>query len=303
MKSDHFVLLGLAIAAIAGLKLLEFPTFLVAASALTGGIWLVDALVLAPRRRRLAAETLAAGGPGTDAGGGYREPILVEYARSFFPVILVVLLLRSFVVEPFRIPSNSMMPTLLTGDFILVNKFAYGLRMPVLNTKFLAVGEPRGGDVVVFKYPGDGKTDYIKRVVGVPGDEIFYRNKTVYVNGKPQGQWPIGTYLGVGSGAVMTGARESLEDLEGVEHRTLVREGMPDLPYGCRVLADGPIRVPPGHYFAMGDNRDNSNDSRCWGFVPEDNLVGKAFAIWMHWDGERGLLSPVAWDRLGDVIN
>ena len=302
MKSDHFVLLGLAIVAIAGLKLLEFPTFLVAASAITGGIWLVDALAFAPRRRRLAAEAPAPGGSGADASGNL-EPTLVEYARSFFPVILAVLLLRSFVVEPFRIPSNSMMPTLLTGDFILVNKFAYGLRMPVLNSKFLELGEPRRGDVVVFKYPEDGKTDYIKRIVGVPGDEIFYRNKTIYVNGKPQGQLPIGAYLGVGSGAVMTGARENLEDLDGVEHRTLVRSGMPDLPYGCNVLANGPVIVPPGNYFAMGDNRDNSNDSRCWGFVPEGNLVGKAFAIWMHWDGERGMLSPVAWDRLGDLIN
>jgi signal peptidase I len=301
MKSDSITLLALAIAAIAGLKFLDFPTFLVVASALTGGIWLVDALAFAPRRR-LAAQALAAGGPDAPAGGGYREPTLVEYARSFFPVILAVLLLRSFVVEPFRIPSNSMMPTLLTGDFILVNKFAYGLRLPVLNTKFLAVGEPRRGDVIVFKYPQDGKTDYIKRIVGVPGDEIFYRDKTVFINGKPQGQLPIGTYTGVGSGAVMTGAREGLESLDGVEHRTLVRPDTPDLPYGCMVLADGPVKVPPGHYFAMGDNRDNSNDSRCWGFVPEANLVGKAFAIWMHWDGARGLFSPIAWDRLGDVI-
>lgn len=291
MKTDHIALILLAVAAVAGLKFLEFPTFLVAATALTGAIWLADALAFAPRRRRLAAD------------GGYREPALVEYSRSFFPVILIVLLLRSFVVEPFRIPSNSMMPTLLTGDFILVNKFAYGLRMPVLNTKFLPLGEPRRGDVVVFKWPGDGRTDYIKRVVGLPGDEVWYRNKTVYVNGEPQGQLPVGAYTGVGSGEVMTGAREGMENLAGVEHRILVRPGVPDLPFGCRVLADGPIKVPAGHYFVMGDNRDNSNDSRCWGFVPEDNLVGKAFAIWMHWDGERGWLAPVAWDRLGDVIH
>ncbi len=278
----------------------DFPAFLVLASAVTGGIWLVDALVFAPRRRRLVQAAAAADGGGAGVAA-YREPVLVEYARSFFPVIFAVLLLRSFVVEPFRIPSNSMMPTLLTGDFILVNKFAYGLRLPVSNTRIVDLGEPHRGDVIVFKYPQDGKTDYIKRVIGLPGDEIWYQNKTVYLNGQPQGQLPIGRYTGVASGAVMTGAREAVENLDGVEHHTLIRQGAPDLPPGCRALAAGPIRVPPNQYFVMGDNRDNSNDSRCWGFVPEANLVGKAFAIWMHWDSERDGL-PIAWDRLGHVI-
>jgi signal peptidase I len=279
----------------------DFPAFLVLASAVTGGIWLADALLFAPRRRRLAAE--ASGADPAAMPPVVREPAIVEYARSFFPVILIVLLLRSFLVEPFRIPSNSMMPTLLTGDFILVNKYAYGLRLPVLNTKFLPIGEPRRGDVVVFKFPVDGKTDYIKRVVGVPGDEVYYRDKTIFVNGQPQGQVPVGRYTGEASGAVMTGAREAVETLDGVEHKTLIRQGLPDLPPGCRVLAGGPVKVPPGHYFVMGDNRDNSNDSRCWGFVPEDNLVGKAFAIWMHWDGERDSFPPIAWGRLGTVIH
>ena len=279
----------------------DFPAFLVLASAVTGGIWLVDALVFAPRRRRLAAASLAE--DGTASAPPVREPVIVEYARSFFPVIFIVLLLRSFVVEPFRIPSNSMMPTLLTGDFILVNKFAYGLRLPVINTKIIPIGEPQRGDVVVFKFPVDGKTDYIKRVVGVPGDEVYYRDKTVFINGQPQGQVPVGRYLGEASGAGMTGAREAVETLAGVEHRTLVRAGLPDLPPGCRVLAEGPVKVPPDQYFVMGDNRDNSNDSRCWGFVPEDNLVGKAFAIWMHWDGERDTFPPIAWGRLGTVIH
>lgn len=281
---------------------LDFPAFLVLATAVTGGIWLADAMIFAPRRRRLAQESVAAGGGTVGGTATYREPVLVEYARSFFPVILIVLLLRSFVVEPFRIPSNSMMPTLLTGDFILVNKFAYGLRLPVVNLKLIPVGEPQHGDVVVFKYPIDGKTDYIKRVIGVPGDEVFYRDKTIYLNGQPQGQMAIGRYTGVASGAVMTGAREAVENLGGVEHHTLIRQGMPDLPPGCRELAGGPIKVPPGHYFVMGDNRDNSNDSRCWGFVPEENLVGKAFAIWMHWDGEREGFPPIAWGRLGQLI-
>ena len=280
----------------------DFPAFLVLASILTGGIWLIDALVFAPRRRRLVQEAAAQGTSGSQRPV-YKEPVLVEYARSFFPVIFIVLLLRSFLVEPFRIPSNSMMPTLLTGDFILVNKFSYGLRLPVLNNKFVEIGMPQRGDVVVFKFPEDGRTDYITRVIGVPGDEIWYQNRVVYINGEPQERLPIGTYTGVGSGLVMTGAQESVEDLAGVEHHTLVRPGVPDLPPGCRELAYGPVKVPDGHYFVMGDNRDNSNDSRCWGFVPEENLVGKAFAIWMHWDGARDSFPPIAWDRIAQTIH
>ncbi|QGU31656.1 signal peptidase I [Thermochromatium tepidum] len=279
----------------------DFPAFLVLASFLTGGIWLFDALVFAPRRRAAIA---AAGGRTLTEDGRplIKEPVLVEYARSFFPVIFAVLVLRSFVVEPFRIPSNSMMPTLLTGDFILVNKFAYGLRLPVLNLKFLDLGAPQRGDVVVFKFPLDPSTDYIKRIIGVPGDVIGYRNKTLFINGKPVAQLPLGTYTGVGSGREMTGARKSLEHLDAVEHAILIRPNAPDLPLGCQVLAFGPIEVPKKQYFVMGDNRDNSNDSRCWGFVPEDNLVGKAFAIWMHWDGARDGF-PIAWSRLGNGIH
>ncbi len=275
----------------------DFPAFLVLASVVTGGIWLLDALLFAPRRRSKAAASMQPDG----TYSAYKEPVLVEYARSFFPVIFAVLILRSFIVEPFRIPSNSMMPTLLTGDFILVNKFSYGLRLPVLNAKVVDIGEPQRGDVVVFKFPLDPKTDYIKRVIGLPGDEVSYRNKTVSVNGESMPQLPIGDYTGVGSGQEMTGARQALESLDGVKHVMLTRPAAPDFPFGCRVLAGGPVTVPNGHYFVMGDNRDNSNDSRCWGFVPEENLVGKAFAIWMHWDGRRDGL-PIAWSRLGDGI-
>ncbi len=281
----------------------DFPTFLVAATALTGAIWLVDAILFAPKRKRLAAEAvgeLVAGDAASAAA--YKEPLIVEYARSFFPVILAVLLLRSFVVEPFRIPSGSMMPTLLVGDFILVNKFAYGLRWPVLNSKFLDNNEPTRGDVVVFRFPEDETTDYIKRVVGTPGDKIAYRNKTLYVNGEPMPQTPLGFYAGEGAGSGQTGAILSMENLDGVEHEILVNPRAFDFPSGCNVLARGPITVPEGHYFVMGDNRDNSNDSRCWGFVPEENLVGKAFVIWMNWDGQRDGL-PIEFSRLGDLIH
>jgi signal peptidase I len=216
-------------------------------------------------------------------------------------VILIVLLLRSFLVEPFKIPSGSMMPTLLIGDFILVNKFTYGLRLPVINTKVVELGEPQRGDVVVFRFPPDPRIDYIKRVVGVPGDRIAYRNKTLYVNGRPMPQTPLGMYSGVGSGSSETGALLANENLEGVEHDIMIRPGVPDFPFQCRVLANGPIEVPQGYYFAIGDNRDNSRDSRCWGLVPDANLVGKAFAIWMSWDGGRDGF-PVAWERLGNSI-
>jgi signal peptidase I len=272
----------------------DFPMILVLATFVTGGIWLIDALAFAPRRRRRAAD----GGEAAPA----KEPVLVEYARSFFPVILIVLLLRSFVIEPFRIPSGSMMPTLLVGDFILVNKFAYGLRLPVLNTEILKVGSPKRGDVVVFRYPQDESVDYIKRVVGVPGDRIDYRNKTLYVNGVPAPQTPVGIYVGSGAGARETGSFEDKERIDGVEHAVLIKPQYPDFGPGCRVLADGPVTVPKDHFFMMGDNRDNSNDSRCWGLVPRRNLVGKAFAIWMSWDLDRSGF-PVNWHRIGDRVH
>ncbi len=283
----------------------DFPTFLVLACLLTGGIWLMDAVLFAPRRRRASASSTV---DSTHAEAdtperGYKEPVIVEYARSFFPVILIVLLLRSFLVEPFRIPSGSMMPTLLVGDFILVNKFAYGLRWPVLNRKFAEVGAPERGDVAVFRFPQDPSTDYIKRIVGVPGDELRYRDKTLYVNGEPAAQTPAGAYLGVGAGASMTDTDLRLEDLTGREYQILVDPRAPD--YKCTPfsgLAIGAqIKVPEGSYFVMGDNRDNSNDSRCWGFVPEENLVGKAVAIWMSWDTELDGF-PVDWGRLGNLI-
>lgn len=280
---------------------LNFPAILVAAVFITGGIWLIDSLMFAPRRRAMAADESKHGVDPEEMMRRTREPILVEYARSFFPVILVVLLLRSFLVEPFRIPSSSMMPTLLVGDFILVNKFAYGVRLPVLHTKIIEVDSPKRGDVAVFRYPRDTSVDYIKRIVGVPGDEISYRNKMLYVNGQPVPQTPIGSYTGIGSGIRATGSLHSIETINGIEHATLVRVGTPDFPPGCQVLLRGPIKVPEGSYFAMGDNRDNSNDSRCWGLVAEEDLVGQAFAIWMSWDSQRSGF-PVAWDRLGQGI-
>jgi signal peptidase I len=220
-----------------------------------------------------------------------KEPLIVEYAHSFFPVLFVVMILRSFIVEPFRIPSGSMMPTLLIGDFILVNKFTYGVRLPVVNTKVAEVGTPQRGDIVVFRFPQDPSIDYIKRIVGLPGDRIAYYNKQLYVNGQAIQQTRVGDYVGTGKGMTMTGAVLLNEELTGVAHDILIREGQPSV--------QGEFTVPAGNYFVMGDNRDNSNDSRYWGTVPEGNLVGKAFLIWMNWDWDNG---GVAFDRLGSSL-
>ena len=272
---------------------LDFPTLLVAATFFTGLAWAIDALVLAPQRRR-KADALIQGGAASDSkqiSATLKESTFIEYCKSFFPVILAVLLLRSFLVEPFRIPSNSMMPTLLTGDFILVNKYAYGIRLPVLNMKILEVGEAERGDVVVFRYPKDPSVDYIKRIVGLPGDKVGYYNKIVYINGEPVGQVPAGVYIGVGSGISMSGASERQEQLGDVLHDILVMPRTPGL--------EGEYVVGDDEYFVMGDNRDNSNDSRYWGAVPEANLVGKAFRVWMNWDGANG---GVDWNRIGMKI-
>jgi len=254
----------------------DFEFFLVLGTAISGIIWGGYLLL---RRMRLIAEDPE------------KEPLLVEYAHSFFPVLLLVLLLRSFIVEPFRIPSGSMMPTLLIGDFILVNKFTYGIRLPVVNTKVVDIGNPQRGDIVVFRFPQDPSVDYIKRIVALPGDRIAYYNKQLYVNGERVQQTRLGEYLGTGKGTSMSGAALLSEDLAGKSHDMLIREGQPSV--------QGEFVVPGGNYFVMGDNRDNSNDSRYWGTVPEANLVGKAFLIWMNWDWDNG---GIAFNRLGTSL-
>ena len=272
----------------------DFQAVMLLVLVATGLIWAVDALAFAPRRREALAQATGAAGGELDEETVNRiakEPLLVEYARSFFPIILVVLLLRSFIVEPFRIPSASMMPTLQVGDFILVNKYAYGVRLPLVGTKVVDVGEPRRGDVVVFRFPKDPSVDYIKRVVGLPGDRIAYFNKVLYINGKPAKQKSLGLYTGVGSGLSLSGASLRLEQLDGVEHKILIQNNSH--------LGEGEYIVPEGHYFVMGDNRDNSNDSRFWGTVPEENLVGRAFMIWMNWDSVKG---GITWERIGNKI-
>lgn len=250
----------------------DFALILVIATFVTGGVWALDAMFLKRRREEVAQA------PGQEAAAA-KEPLLVEYCRTFFPIILLVLLVRSFLYEPFRIPSDSMMPTLLDGDFIFVNKYVYGLRLPVLNTKVVSVGEPQRGDVVVFRLPSDPSTNYIKRLVGLPGDRITYEEKRLIINGEPVPVEFKGIYQGQNHG---------VEYLGDSEHEVLYRLGS----FGG---LEGEYVVPEGQYFFMGDNRDNSKDSRYRevGFVPEDNIVGKAVRIWMN----LGKPSRI-WDRI-----
>jgi signal peptidase I len=226
----------------------------------------------------------------------------VDYSRSLFPVLFFVLMLRSFLAEPFRIPSESMMPNLLTGDFILVNKYDYGLRLPVLNKKFMQVGEPKRGDVIVFRYPGRDSEDpqkgidYIKRVVGLPGDTVEVNDDQVSINGKKVAYEAAGVFVGKGGAALDdTGTEVVRELLPGRTHTVL------DVP-GTSPFAAGTWVVPKGYYFAMGDNRDHSDDSRGWGFVPEANLVGRAMVIWLNCEGW-ACSDGFDYSRIGDTIH
>lgn len=240
----------------------DFEVVLVGAVLVSGIVWLLDHLLFA-KQRETAQGT---------------EPVVVEYAKSFFPVLLVVMLLRSFVFEPFRIPSGSMMPTLLVGDFILVNKFRYGIRLPVVHAKLTQGSAVERGDVVVFRFPQDESLDFIKRVIGLPGDHISYYNKRLHINGEPLSIKFDRDYEGQGSGAEnMKGAKVYQETIDEITHTMMI-------DHSVDFTANGEIIVPEGKYFVMGDNRDHSNDSRYWGFVDDNLLVGKAFMVWMHWD-------------------
>ena len=251
---------------------MNFALFLLILLVVTGGVWALDLALLRNRRAHDA-----------------KQPWWVEYSISFFPVILIVFLLRSFLVEPFKIPSSSMVPTLLVGDFILVNKYTYGIRLPVVNRKIVELGRPDRGDVMVFRFPEDPSLDYIKRVIGVPGDRVEYRNKRLSINGKPVPLRQVDDYL---SKERMQFSRRYIETVNGVGHEILLDDDAPAalmparaFPHAgnCNYNSSGlACTVPPGHYFIMGDNRDNSSDSRVWGFVPDENIVGKAFFIWLN---------------------
>lgn len=262
---------------------MNLALILVLGTLITGLIWAADRLWWGRNRPK-----------------SHEEPTLVEWSRAFFPVLLVVLVLRSFIAEPFRIPSASMMPTLLVGDFILVNKFSYGLRLPVLETRFLDIGRPERGDVAVFRYPPNPSKDYIKRVVGVPGDHVAYRDKALYINGERAPQNSVGEYrpreVDQRRDRVLPGTTLMEEYLGDMPHEILVSAHGGQ--YGNQELEAG-IMIPEGHYLMLGDNRDNSLDGRHWGLVPEDHLRGRAMFIWLSWEAFNA--SP-QWGRIGQAI-
>ncbi|HVF64476.1 MAG TPA: signal peptidase I [Casimicrobiaceae bacterium] len=274
---------------------MNFALILFVLTLATGVVWLADKLFFARRRA-----------PDTP------EPWWIEYPKSFFPVLLIVFLLRSFLAEPFRIPSSSMRPTLVVGDYILVNKFGYGLRLPIIEKKVVPIADPQRGDVVVFRYPVNASQDFIKRVVAVGGDVVEYRDKELTVNGKPLPQRAAGSY------SYLEGLRFETTERRVEQAHT---EGGPNEyaiavnPQAASIMLGGvrafpgrencdynergfKCKVPPGHYFMMGDNRDASDDSRYWGFVPDDHIRGRAFFIWFNWDD----IASLAFDRVGRGI-
>ena len=274
---------------------MNFALILFRCTLVTGIVALADRAIFAKRR--------APGAP---------EPWWIEYPKSFFPVLLIVFLLRSFVAEPFKIPSSSMRPTLEVGDFILVNKFAYGIRLPIIEKKIIPLGEPQRGDVIVFRYPVDPSQDFIKRVVGVGGDEVVYRDKKLTVNGKPLPQTPDGSYsyleglrfetterfaetVDTGRAPRITRSPQNPQVPPVYPHNVRQFPGRENCVYNDRGFT---CKVPAGNYLMMGDNRDNSDDSRYWGFVPDDHIRGKAFFIWFNWDD----ISSLAFKRVGSSI-
>ncbi len=270
------------------LSLISIELFMLLLLVVSGGVWLVDRFALRAKRAE-----------------DQKEPLWIEYSKSFFPVILAVFLLRSFLVEPFKIPSGSMTPTLLEGDFILVNKFTFGIRLPVANVKLVEINSPKRGDVMVFRYPEDPSVDYIKRVVGLPGDVIEYRDKQLTINGAVQQQRHDGDYNYMSRSGMFMHTEQAAENLGGRVHAILINPDRPLL--NVESVSDFPHRedcsfsesmfrctVPAGSYFMMGDNRDDSRDSRYWGFVPDKLIVGKAFAIWMNFGDLK---------RIGSAIN
>ena len=315
MRTIYLLLPVVLLAAVVQLlrsERLDFSLVLVIVVAVAGSVWMLDHLLFAPlRARRLAAS-------GREPSS-LTVPVTVDYARSFFPVAVIVLLVRAFIFEPFRIPSDSMMPTLHDGDFIIVNKFAYGLRLPVLGTKIVPTGEPQRGDVVVFHFPPDPSVNYIKRLVGLPGDHVEIVSDQLIINGQPvplqsDGRFDDGCYhnMRMSNERLGTHAHQTLSCLSPDElaappgptcNRRLERNYVcvePAVP-GEHDHGDAhEVVVPPGHYLMIGDNRDNSYDGRFWGFVPEDHLVGRATRIWFNWDLQRS--GGPKWNRIGRRI-
>lgn len=255
----------------------DFALYLTIAVVITGVMTLIDRMFFYKKRRIL---------------GKNKPPVIVEYARAFFPVLLAVWVLRSFAIQPYRVPTGSLEPTIMPGDFIASQQFAYGLRLPVFNKKFLNIADPKRGQIALFRWPKDPKIMFVKRVIGLPGDHIVYKNKVLYINGKKITQKFLYNTHDVGDDGYRRLVEVKQEDLDGVKHKIYIQ------PFGGET-ENYDIVVPSGDYFMMGDNRDNSDDSRQWGFVPEKNLVGKAFIIWMSWNS---LKHEIRWSRIGKIL-
>jgi signal peptidase I len=260
----------------------NFELILFYATLVTGVICLIDWLFFDKKRKQRHM--------GRDE---IKLPLLTDYARSFFPVLLLVFLLRAFLFEPFRIPSGSLEPTLLMGDFILVNKYEYGIRLPVLHKIIRQGAEPQRGDIIVFRWPPNPSIDFIKRVIGLPGDKISYINKELYINGNKIPQDLLREVSVNDDGGDLIKVLENQEDLLGVKHHIYIDPSRRSQDYKD-------IIVPEGQYFVMGDNRDDSADSRFWGFVSNGDIVGKAVLVWMSWDS---INTGVRWKRLGQPIH
>ncbi len=255
----------------------NFAFYLTAATFLSGIIALADRLFWRKKR--------------TPTGG--KEPLIIDYARSFFPVLLLVWVIRSFVGQPYRVPTGSLEPTILPGDFMVVSQFSYGIRLPVINTKIIDIAQPKRGDIALFRWPINPSIIFVKRVVGLPGDHIVYKNKTLYINAKEMKQTLIGKSFDIDPDGYKYPAYLKSEDLMGLKHQIL-------LQVHGRESIDTDVVIPAGHYFMVGDNRDDSDDSRIWGFVPEENLVGKAQMIWLSWDSQA---HTIRWDRIGRIVH
>ena len=254
--------------------LFDVPLLLTSLTILTGLLYLLDLFYFAKKR-----------------GATEDMPWLFDCAKSFFPIFLIVLLIRSLLIQPYRVPTGSLEPTIMPGDFIIVNQYAYGLRLPVLNKKIMEIGAPKRGDIALFRYPSDPNVIFVKRVIGLPGDHISYRNKTLNINGEIAQQTDLGMDLEVGRGLYLP-VQLKTEMLGEISHRIFIKPNY-------REFEEFDIIIPVESYFMMGDNRDNSNDSREWGVVPEKNFIGKAVGIWMSWDHPN---KTVRWKRIGNKI-
>ncbi|WP_259423665.1 signal peptidase I [Coxiella burnetii] len=256
----------------------DFLNILSLLTIFAGVVWLVD--ILWRRIKKIPIEK------------GTKPPLIIDYARSFFPILLIVLIIRSFLFQPYRVPTGSLEPTIMPGDMILVNQYDYGLRVPLWNKKIVDVGEPKRGQIALFRWPVNPAATFVKRVIGVPGDRVSYQDKVFYINGKEMSQKFIKNTLEIGDDGKTWPAKEYEEDLNGVKHLIILR---PDRP--AQNFKD--LIVPKGKYLMIGDNRDDSDDTRSWGFVPARNFIGRAILIWMSWDSQK---DRVRWERIGDRL-